>query len=133
MVFVIEKSLIIIMFCYAATFSLLGAQFIWADVFHTTITDFQGQPLKHQLLTDIHTDTLNHISNTMIQTNSSSVGFDAIATAGLIGWDLILLIAGVGVFDLLAQLGVPLLFVYIMVGLYIFLLGRSIMGWIRGI
>lgn len=133
MVFVIEKSLIIIMFFYASAFCLLGAQFIWADVFHITMTNFQGQPLKNNLLNDIHTNTFNTVSNTVIQTNQTTVGFDAIAAAANIAWDLILLISGTYIFDLLLQLGVPGLFVALFVGLYIFLLARSILGWIRGI
>lgn len=133
MVFVIEKSLIIIMFFYATTFCLVGAQYIWADVFHITMTNFSGQPLKNNLLNDIHTTTLNSVSNTIVQTNQSSVSFDVIAAAGNIAWDLILLISGTYIFDLLLQLGVPGIFVAMFVGLYIFLLARSILGWIRGI
>ena len=131
--FMIEKSLIIIIFVYILSFSLLGAQYIWADVFHITMTDFNGNNLKNNLLTDIHTTTLNTITNSTLQTNPASIPANVIGITGSIMWDLVLLVTGTYIFDLLYQLGVPLIFVMGFVAVYAFLLIRSIAGWIRGI
>lgn len=131
--FMIEKSLIIIIFLYIASFSLLGAQYIWADVFHITMTNFSGQPLKNNLITDIHTNTLNTITNSTIQTSPTSIISNVVGSAGGIAWDLVLLVTGTYIFDVLAQMGVPTIFIVGFVTVYIFLLIRSIMGWIRGI
>ena len=129
----IEKSLIIIIFLYISSFSLLGAQYIWADVFHITMTNFSGQPLKNNLLTDIHTDTLNTITNSTLQTNPTNIISNVIGITGGIMWDLVLLATGTYIFDILSQLGVPLIFIVGFVAVYAFLLIRSIAGWIRGI
>lgn len=131
--FMIEKSLIVIIFMYASGIALLGAQYIWADTFHVTMTNFSGQPLKNNLLTDLHQDTFNKVTNSTLQTNSTIPFVDAVGLAGSIGWDLILLVSGTYIFDILLQLGVPIIFIIGFVFLYIFLLMRSIMGWIRGI
>ena len=131
--FMIEKSLIIIIFLYITSFALLGAQYIWADVFHVTMTNFSGQPLKNNLLTDVHTNTLNQISNSTLQTNPANIIGNVVGNAGGIAWDLVLLVTGTYIFDVLAQMGVPTIFIVGFVTVYIFLLIRSIMGWIRGI
>lgn len=133
MVFMIEKSLIIIIFLYAASFSLLGAQYIWADVFHITMTNTAGQPLKNNLLTDIHPTTLNTISNSTLQTNSQNIIANVVQNAAGVAWDLVLLVTGTYIFDVLAQVGVPTIFIVGFVAIYVFLLMRSILGWIRGI
>ena len=131
--FMIEKSLIIIIFLYIISFSLLGAQYIWADVFHITMTNFNGQPLKNNLLTDIHPTTLNTITNSTLQTNPGNIIANVVGSAGGIAWDLVLLVTGTYIFDVLAQMGVPTIFIVGFVAVYVFLLIRSIMGWIRGI
>lgn len=131
--FMIEKSLIIIIFVYILSFSLLGAQYIWADVFHITLTDFNGNNLKNNLLTDIHTSTLNQITNSTLQTSPTSIISNVVGVTGGIMWDLVLLVTGTYIFDLLYQLGVPLIFVAGFIAVYAFLLIRSIAGWIRGI
>lgn len=118
---------------YASSIALLGAQYIWADTFHVTMTNFQGQPLKNNLLKDMNQGTINQIANETIQTNQTNVTLNAVGLAANIGWDLILLVSGTYIFDVLAQLGVPVIFIVGFVVLYIFLLVRSIMGWIRGI
>lgn len=138
MVFMIEKSLIAVMFVYAVSFAMLGVQFILGDVFHTPLTNFQGQPVKNGLITAIHTTTLN-----TIQTNSTCTT-DAcrtqvnnpityLAYAANIAWNLILLITGFYIFGVMVDFGVPLIFVMGFIALYTFLLIRSIMGFIRGI
>lgn len=118
---------------YASSIALLGAQYIWADTFHITMTNFSGQPLKNNLLNDMSQPTLNSIANQTLQTNKTSITLNAVGLAANIGWDLILLVSGTYIFDVLAQLGVPVIFIVGFVFIYIFLLVRSIMGWIRGI
>ena len=131
--FMIEKSLIIIIFLYISSFALLGAQYIWADVFHITMTNFQGQPLKNNLLNDIHTTTLNTIQNSTLNTPTTDIITNLINTTGGIAWDLVLLVTGTYIFDILSQMGVPLIFIAGFVAVYAFLLLRSILGWVRGI
>lgn len=126
------------MFVYSINFSILGAQFIFADVMHTTLTNFQGVPIYTDIFQSVHQDTLNQI-----QLNSTSQdpswqaqvqnSFTFLGAAAKIAWNLLLLITGFYVFGVMFDLGVPLIFVLAFIGLYLILLVRSIPGWIRSI
>ena len=131
----IEKSLIVVLFIYAVSFSLLGAQFIWGDVFHVTMTDFNGQPFKHNLINDINIDTINSVTGPLAANGTSTIltTADYLGKVANIGLDLFELVTGTYIFDLLFQLGVPLIFITGFLTLYLFLLVRSILGWVRGI
>ena len=131
--FMIEKSLIIIIFMYASGIALLGAQYIWADVFHITMTNFQGQPLKNNLLSDINIATLNNVAGPLAHSNKTLTTTDFLGIVANIAFDLFLLASGTYIFDILAQMGVPIIFIAGFLVLYIFLLIRSIAGWVRGI
>lgn len=129
--FMIEKSLIIIIFVYCTSFTLLGAQYIWGDVFHVTMTNFQGVPLKDNLLNDVNQNTINSVSNdiTKIRNDPTTLFTNSLQ----IVWDAILLISGLYIFDILTQLGIPIVFTAGFASLYIFFLLRTIGGWVRGI
>ena len=58
----IEKSLIIITFMYAVSFSMLAGQYVLGDVFGVTITNFEGAEIKSNLLDVISTGTLNSVT-----------------------------------------------------------------------
>ena len=132
MVFLMEKSLILILFMYIAGASLIGAQFIWADVFHVTMTNFQGVPLKDNLLHDINMGSINGVGGAVLNNTSTTAANAAIFTAQ-VAWDLILLMSGTYIFDFIFQMGVPAIFVTIFIIGYLFLLVRTIMGYVRGI
>ena len=132
--FMIEKSLIIIIFVYASGIAILGGQYIWADVFHITMTNFQGQPLKNNILTDININTINNVGGSLVTNSTATVStVDYLGIIANIGIDLFLLASGLYIFDILAQLGVPIIFIVGFVVLYLFLLIRSVLGWARGI
>ena len=131
--FMIEKSLMIVIFLYSFGFCMLGIQYIYFDVFHATMTNFSGVPLKNNLINDLNQNTINQVTNNIVQTNQTSVFLNSIGIAANIAWDLILLLSGTYIFDLAIQFGVPIIFVVGFIILYLFLVGRSIMGYIRGI
>ena len=132
MVFLMEKSLILIMFMYIAGAALIGAQYIWADVFHVTMTNFSGVPLKNNLLNDINMKSINGVGGAVLN-NTQTTAANAVIFTAQVAWDLILLMSGTAIFDFLFQMGVPLLFITIFVIGYLFLLVRTIMGYVRGI
>ena len=132
MVFMMEKSLILIIFMYIAGASLVGAQYIWADVFHVTMTNFQGVPLKNNLLNDINMNSINGVGKGVLNNTQTSAA-NAVVFTAQVAWDLILLMSGTAIFDFLAQMGVPIIFITIFVIGYLFLLVRTIMGYVRGI
>ena len=123
---------------YSISFGALGMQYIVGDVFHFQMQDFQGNQIKNPVLQGVGTATINAIgvnstciTNTCHNAAVNPVSYLAVAAA--YAWDIFMLIAGLQIFNYMAILGAPLIFLYMFIGLYLFLLVRSMMGWIRGI
>ena len=143
MVFVYEKSLIIVMLVYSISFSLLGTQYIVADVFHVQMTDFNGNPIKNVLITGVGQQSNGQSTLNAIYTNSTCTtptcqnkaesATTYLLVAATYAWNIFMLISGLYVFQFLYQLGVPIIFMMGFIALYLFFLVRSMMGWIRGI
>lgn len=129
----IEKSLYIMIFMYATSFSILGVQFIIGDVMGVEMTDINGDPLKSSILTTIQIDQLNTSAQNVIGTNQTAVTTDPITAAAGIAWELILLMTGTYVFQIAYLLGIPSIIVAGMVLLYIILLMRTIIAYLRGV
>ncbi len=129
----IEKSLYIMIFMYSISFSILGAQFIVGDVMGVEMTDINGDPLKSSILTTIQVDQLNTSAQNVIGTNQTSIVSDPITAAAGIAWELILLMTGTYVFQIAYLLGIPSIIVAGMVLLYIILLMRTIIAYLRGV
>lgn len=123
---------------YALSFAVLIGQYVWADVFHITLVGFSGTPLKNAILTTIQTDTLNQVSLQIFSanatTNSTITGIERAFTVGYtVGWDLITLLSGTYIFNFIYAMVGPssLIFITPIVALYVFLLARAIMSYIR--
>ena len=135
----IEKALIIIIVIYSISFSALGFQYIIGDVFGFTITSLDGTEVRSHILDWIDEDNLNTVTENIITANftQNTSAFDKVIdstiAAAFVGWELVTLMSGTYVFNLLYLLGVPPIFIAGMVILYIFLLGRTVIGYIRGI
>lgn len=135
----IEKALIIIIVMYAVSFSALGFQYVIGDLFGFTITNYKGDEVKSDILDWINESYLNTVSTNIVTANftENETAFnkviDSTIAAAYVGWELVQLMTGTYVFKLLFLLGVPEIFIAGMVILYIFLLGRTIIGYIRGI
>jgi len=129
----IEKSLYIMIFMYATSFGLLGAQFLVGDVIGVTMTDIEGNPLKSSILTTIQVDTLGTSAQNVIGTNATAVTTDPITAAAGIAWELIQLMTGTYIFNIAYLMGVPLIIVAGMTLLYIILLMRTIIAYLRGV
>ena len=132
------------MFMYSVQFALLGTQFIVADVFHVQLTDFNGIPMKNILIngvgqqTNSNQGTLNSIYNNSTCTTptcqqKAENPITYLLVAATYAWNIFMLIAGLYVFQFLAQMGVPLIYMMGFIALYLFLLVRSMIGWVRGI
>ena len=135
----IEKALFIIIVVYALSFCTIAGQYLYGDVFGVTMTNWQGTPIRSALLDVIQTDTLNEISVQIISanstTNSTITGIERAFTVGYnVGWDLVTLMTGTYIFNFLyLMLGPPQsgIIVAPMVMIYVFLLARAIMSYIR--
>lgn len=130
----IEKALIILIFMYSVSFAVLAGQFIIADVFGKTLTNYNGDEIKSNLVSIIDIDTINSISNSIVTGNYTiSDTATAFVAAGNVVVELLLLLTGTYIFNVLWLFGVPELIIVGMVILYIILLGRAIIAYIRGI
>tara|TARA_Y100001963_G_scaffold12669_1_gene15870 strand:- start:395 stop:787 length:393 start_codon:yes stop_codon:yes gene_type:complete len=129
----IEKSLYIMIFMYATSFGLLGSQFLIGDIIGVQMTDIEGNPLKSSILDTINVDTLGTSAQNVIGTNQTAVTTDPITAAAGIAWELIQLMTGTYIFNIAYLMGVPLIIIASITLLYIILLMRTIIAYLRGV
>lgn len=150
---VAESALKIMLFMWSVSFSVLGGQYVIGDVIgvdlQNTWTDFScytgacdGEPdnvvLKSHLLTIVDQDEINEVSQNIISANytSNSTFYDKIETGTtamfFVAWEVITLLSGTYIFNLLYLMGIPPMFIGFFVILYVVLLGRAIILYIRG-
>ena len=134
-----EKALIIILFMYSTSFAIYGGQYVIGDVFNVTLTSYDGTPLKSYLLDFFEEGTLNTVTGNIVNgtyvDNGTSYSriLDFSIAAAYIAWELVTLLTGLYIFNFIYLMGVPLIFVTPIVILYLILLARAIIGYIRGI
>lgn len=137
--FMSEKALVIIIFMYGTSFSLLGAQYVIGDVFGSTLTSpVTGQAIKSNLIGNgtngilnvgiINQQQVNITSNSRSNTVSNPIG-----TAAGMAWEIMQILTGTYVFNVLYLLGVPAIFISGIVIIYVILLARAIVAYVRGI
>lgn len=135
----IEKALIIIIFMYAAGFGILAVQFTLGDVFGINLKNFEGADIKSNIVSIIRLDTLNELQANIVSGNftENTTTFDrveqAVTAAAFVAWELILLMTGTYIFNIMLLLGIPAPIVGGFVFLYVLLLARAIMAYIRGV
>lgn len=134
----IEKSLYIIIFMYISSFCLLGVQYVMADIFGLTLKNGEGVEIKSNVLAAINQNTLNQITGGIASVNSTyNSTLDAVENSFAIGisiaFDLLTLLTGTYIFNVLFVLGVPAIFIAGMIVVYAFLLGRAIIAYVRGV
>lgn len=136
----IDKSIMIIIFMYGASIAFLTMEYTIVDVFHLTVTNYNGDELTGGLVTNwMDLTTFNEISLAMDNGtfNENTTFYNRVetyATAGAaVSWNFITLLSGLYIFNLIAFLGVPLPFVTGLAILYVFLLARTIIGLLQRI
>lgn len=135
----IEKALIVIIFMYATSFGVLGAQYVLGDIFGVQIKNYEGVPIESNLLDIVRLDNLNAITANIVSANytENQTSFDRIedstTAAAFVAWELVLLMTGTYIFNILILFGVPEIIVAGMVIIYVLLLARAIIAYIRGI
>lgn len=120
----------------AVSIGISVAQFVYADAYHIVLTDFQGKPLKDIVLQITNVGTINTLQGQSNALNSTNIQSNALGVASAIAGiavTLVELVTGTYVFDILYHLGVPVIFVVGMIMIYVALIGRAILGWIRGV
>lgn len=136
----IEKALMIMIFMYCVSFSLLAGQYFIGDVLGITLTSWSGTPIKSAVLDYINQDQLNEVTQAIAQVNNTrNSTLDAVTESfelGLtIGFELLTLLTGTYIFNLLYLMIGPdsLIFIAGLVAVYAILLGRAIIAYLRGV
>lgn len=136
----IDKSIVIIIFMYAASVSFLAVEYAVVDVFHITVTNYNGDVMSGGLVTSwMDLESFNTISDAMANGtfNQNTTFYDRVetyATAGAaVTWNFVTLLTGLYIFNLIAFLGVPIPLVTGLAILYVFLLARTIIGLLQRI
>ena len=135
----LENALTIMVFMWCISFSLLGVQYVLADVVGTEIKSFRGEPIKSHIVSLINEEEINERMEDIVTGNftANTTRYDRVETYGVaaafVGWELVLLLTGTYIFSVLVLLGVPIIFVTAIGMVYFLLLARAIVGYIRGV
>lgn len=128
----IEKALIIIIFMYATSFALLGGQYLLSP-FGVELTNLEGVPISSSILTIVQTDNLASVTNQLNLINGTQAEADPVTVAAGLVVDILGLLTGSYVFNLLFLIGVPPIFIYGMIVIYAIILFRALIAYLRGI
>lgn len=135
-----EKAIVVIIFMYSTSFSLLAAQYVLGDVFGTTLTSpVTGAPLKSNLIGVngtsgiVQINTINTQQQNITSITRNNTVTNPIGTAAGQAYELLQILTGTYIFNVLALLGVAPIFISGLVVLYVILLARAIIAYIRGI
>lgn len=124
---------------YSVSFSLVGVQWMYADVLGIQLTSPSGVPIKTPLIDDViqmeevNTATINIVNATDAENSTLDAVENAFQIGFNVGKDIILLITGTYVFNLLYLMGIPSIFIVPMVVLYALMVGRTLIAYIRGV
>ena len=119
---------------YAVSFMTLTGQYVIGDVLGITLKNSNGVEIKSELLNTINTDTLNSVTSSIANGDYTLVDVaSAFVKAGGVLIELLSLLTGTYIFNVLYLLGIPLIAIGGMIILYVILLGRTIIALIRGI
>ena len=145
--FMIEKALIVIIACYAVGFMLIVVQWVYADTFGLTLVSWTGVPIKSALLGNgtsgiLQIGSLNTLQQNVTSNTRSATVNNPIGTAAGMAWELMTLMTGTYIFNVLYLIlgggdgphnSIAAVIVAPFVSIYVMLLMRAIIGYIRGI
>lgn len=138
----IDKALIIIIAMYALSISVVGVQYEAMECCGVTITNLDGVPVNSHILGFINQDELNQRTLNIKEGNYSDSGqnttfYSKIETfttgAAFVAWELVTLLSGTYIFNFLYLMGVPAIFVAGFVIIYLLLLSRAVIAYVRGV
>jgi len=132
----IEKSLIVIIFMYASSFAMLGMQYTLADSFGINLVGANGDDISSEVIDFIRLDNIQSITDTTNATKYNTTGFslDPITNAAGLVVEIFLLLTGTYIFNVLFYvLGIPSIWIAGFVILYMFMMMRTIVAYLRGI
>lgn len=119
--------------------SLISAQFVVADVFNIELVSIYGVPLESKIVQFMDEGNLNQRTVNVVNANftTNSTFYDRVETfttgAAFVAWELVQILTGTYIFNVMQLLGVPAQFVTVFVIAYTLILARTIIGYVRGI
>lgn len=142
MVFVVDKALIVIIFMYAVSTTVLAGQFLIGDVFgFTLVSPVTNVPMKSTLLGITNLNFFQSLEQNATQqqrpTIFSQVCPSCVTLANQVGfwgnvfWEVFLLLTGTYIFQVLVFFGVPGIIVIIILIPYYILLFRAVIGYVK--
>lgn len=128
----------IIMFIYSSSFMILGAQYVLGDYYHVTLRTLDGVEIKSSILQFLDTGAINSItSNIANATDAENSTLDSITNAFQLGYnvgkELLLLLTGTYIFNIMYLFGIPVIVIAGFIALYLFAVGRTLIAYIRGV
>ena len=125
---------------YGAGLMFIGMEYTIGQIVDVEmVSPVSGIPINSAIVGYLQEDDLNSSTNLIVTANytSNSTFYDRVETfttgAAFVAWELIQLMTGTYIFNILLLFGVPQWLVTLFVTLYILLLARAIIGYVRGI
>jgi hypothetical protein len=138
---------------YAASISVIGVQITVANVYDIELVtlvdvyDITGEtiiypkdtPITSSIVGFLQQGTFNQRATNIVQANftGNTTYYDRVETfltgTAFVAWELVQLLSGTYIFNLLYLLGMPLIFVTGFLMLYLLLLARAVIGYVRGV
>ena len=137
----IDKALIIVFVFYALGFMIIGLEYSVNQVYHVEmVSPLTGEPMATSSIVGyLQNSEFNAQTEQIVTANftTNSTFYSKVETfttgAAYVAWELIGLMTGTYIFNIMLQMGVPAWFVTAFVTSYISLLARAIIGYVRGI
>ena len=137
----IDKALIIVFVFYALGFMMVGMEYSVSQVYHVDlVSPLTGDPMPSSSIVGyLQNGEFNDATDNIVSANytSNSTFYSKVETfttgAAYVAWELIGLMSGTYIFNIMLLMGVPVWFVTAFIALYILLLARAIIGYVRGI
>ena len=137
----IDKALIIVFTFYALGFMMVGMEYSVNQVYHVDmVSPLTGEPMPSSAIVGyMQNAQFNESTGEIVTANftSNSTFYNKVETfttgAAYVAWELIGLMTGTYIFNMMLLMGVPVWFVTAFIALYILLLARAIIGYVRGI
>ncbi len=137
----IDKALIIVFVFYALGFMMVGFEYSLAQSYHVTmVSPLTGEEIPPSSIVGyMQNAEFNETTGEIVTANftSNSTFYNKVETfttgAAYVAWELVGLMTGTYIFNIMLLMGLPVWFVTAFIALYILLLARAIIGYVRGI
>ena len=120
---------------------MVGMEYSVNQVYHVDmVSPLTGEPMPSSAIVGyMQNAQFNESTGEIVTANftSNSTFYNKVETfttgAAYVAWELIGLMTGTYIFNMMLLMGVPVWFVTAFIALYILLLARAIIGYVRGI